>query len=49
MDCISTAQGHYNIPVKRIFTAISSGVKMQAEKDQKTEWINKLIASFKKK
>jgi hypothetical protein len=45
----TTAQGHYNIPVKRIFTAISSGVKMQAEKDQKTEWINKLIASFKQK
>ena len=45
----TTAQGHYNIPVKRIFTAISSGVKMQAEKDQKTEWINKLIASFRQK
>ena len=45
----STAQKNYNIPVKRIFTAISSGVKMQAEKDEKTEWINKLIASFKEK
>jgi hypothetical protein len=45
----TTAQKNYNIPVKRIFTAISSGVKMQAEKDQKTEWINKLIASFKEK
>jgi len=45
----TTAQKDYNIPVKRIFTAISSGVKMQAEKDEKTEWINKLIASFKER
>src|SRR6187549_1362453 len=45
----ATAQKDYKIPDKRIFTAISSGVKMQAEKDQKTEWINKLIASFKEK
>src|SRR5215510_14389773 len=30
----TTAQGDYKIPVKRIFTAISSGVKMQAEKDE---------------
>ena len=45
----TTAQKNYNIPVKRIFTAVSSGVKMQAEKDQKTEWVNKLIASFKEK
>jgi hypothetical protein len=45
----TTAQKDYNIPNKRIFTAVSSGVKMQAEKDQKTEWINKLIASFKEK
>jgi hypothetical protein len=44
-----TAQKDYNIPNKRIFTAVSSGVKMQAEKDQKTEWINKLIAAFKEK
>src|SRR6188768_1847423 len=45
----TTAQKDYNIPVKRIFTAVSSGVKMQAEKDEKTEWVNKLIASFKEK
>ncbi|HEX6168432.1 MAG TPA: hypothetical protein VFZ33_01990 [Chitinophagaceae bacterium] len=45
----TAAQRNYNIPIKRIFTAISSGVKMQAEKDQKTEWINKLITSFKEK
>ena len=45
----TTAQKNYNIPIQRIFTAISSGVKMQAEKDQKTEWVNKLITSFKEK
>ena len=45
----TTAQRNYNIPNKRIFTAVSSGVKMQAEKDQKTEWIEKLITSFKEK
>jgi len=42
----TTAQKDYKIPEKRIFTAISSGVKMQAEKDEKTELIKKLIDSF---
>ena len=45
----NTAQNNYKIPEKRIFTAISSGVKMQAEKDQKSAWIDKLITSFKEK
>lgn len=43
------AQGDYRIPVKRIFTAISSGVKMQAEKDQKNEWVQRLIKAFREK
>jgi hypothetical protein len=43
----STAQADYKIPVKRIFTAISSGVKGQAEKDEKTEWVKRLIDSFR--
>ena len=43
----TTAQGDYKIPVKRIFTAISSGVKMQAEKDEKNEWVKRLIDSFR--
>ncbi|HEY5966929.1 MAG TPA: hypothetical protein VIU35_03075, partial [Chitinophagaceae bacterium] len=43
----ATAQKVYKIPDKRIFTAISSGVKMQAEKDEKTELVKKLIDSFK--
>src|SRR6185503_14318033 len=43
----TTAQGDYKIPTKRIFTAISSGVKMQAEKDEKSEWVKRLIDSFR--
>jgi hypothetical protein len=43
----TTAQKAYNIPEKRIFTAISSGVKMQAEKDSKNELIKQLIDSFR--
>jgi hypothetical protein len=37
----------YDIPSKRIFTVISSGVKGQAEKDDKQQWVNKLIDSFR--
>lgn len=45
----TTAQNDYKIQNKKIFTVISSGVKMQAEKDEKTNWINNLIDSFKLK
>jgi hypothetical protein len=45
----NTALKEYKIPSKRIFTVISSGVKMQAEKDAKIAWINNLIDSFKVK
>jgi hypothetical protein len=38
---------NYNIPSGRVYTTISSGVKMQAEKDQKTAWVNQLIDSFR--
>jgi len=44
-----TAQKTYNIPAKRIFTAISSGVKMQAEKDNKNSWVQQLIDSFRQR
>jgi hypothetical protein len=44
-----TASKEYNIPVKKIFTVISSGVKMQAEKEKKTAEITKLISAFKTK
>jgi len=43
----ATARKDYNIPASRIFTAVSSGVKMQAEKDKKTELIKELIDSFR--
>ena len=42
-----TALSQYQIPAKNIFTVISSGVKMQAEKDNKYTEINKLTDSFK--
>ncbi len=41
------AQKDYKIPSKRIFTTVSSGVKMQAEKDGRTDWVNRLVDSFK--
>ncbi len=37
----------YHISPKRVFTVVSSGVKMQAEKEHKTEWITNLVDSFK--
>ncbi|MBI5858748.1 MAG: hypothetical protein HZB42_14040 [Sphingobacteriales bacterium] len=42
-----TALKDYEIPSKRIFTVVSSGVKMQAEKDNKMDWVNRLIDSFR--
>ena len=43
------AENNYNVPSKRIFTVISSGVKIKDEKDNKTSWVNKLIDSFRLK
>ncbi|MGB3005067.1 MAG: hypothetical protein WBC06_01055, partial [Chitinophagaceae bacterium] len=43
----ATASKNYHILPKNIFTVISSGVKMQAEKDNKLNWINNLIDSFR--
>ena len=37
------------IPVKKVFTVVSSGVKMQAEKDDKTKMIEDLIGAFRQK
>jgi hypothetical protein len=45
----TTAKNDYKIPFKRIYTVISSGVKMQAEKDVKLSWVNNLIDSFRVK
>jgi len=43
----STIVKQYKIQPKLVYTVVSSGVKMQAEKEEKTDWINSLIDSFK--
>jgi hypothetical protein len=43
----TTAVNQYQIPPSQVFTVISSGVKMQAEKDEKNSWIRQLIDSFR--
>lgn len=35
------------IPVANVFTAVSSGVNIQAEKEDKVSWITQLISAFK--
>ena len=42
-----TARKDYNIPPNRIFTVVSSGVKIQAAKFDKNAWITRLIDSFR--
>lgn len=42
----STALKEYNIPSSRIFSVVSSGVKMQADKEDKKEWVKSLSDSF---
>ena len=37
----------YNIPANHIFTAVSSGVNIQAVKENKLNWIDQLIRAFK--
>lgn len=41
------AVNQYQIPAERIFTAISSGVKGQAEKENKMPWVLNLADSFR--
>ena len=36
----------FKIPSRRVFTVISSGVKNQAEKESKQEWVTNLITKF---
>lgn len=45
----STVTNDYKIPSHDVFTVISSDVKMQAEKENKSTWINGLIDSFRLK
>jgi len=46
-DLYKISLQEYEIPANRIFTVISSGVKMQADKEQKIDWVNNLIDSFR--
>jgi hypothetical protein len=41
------AKKEYSIPAESIFTVISSGVKVQADKANKNSWVKNLIDSFK--
>ncbi len=41
------ALNDYHIPADRIYTVVSSGVKVQAEKEGKQAWVNTLIDSFR--
>jgi hypothetical protein len=43
----STALNTYNIPPERIFTVVSSGVKVQAEKEDKSNWISNFVDSVR--
>src|SRR5436190_9722398 len=45
----STLVNRYRIDPKFVYTVVSSGVKQQAEKEQKTDWITNLVDSFKTK
>lgn len=46
-DLYLLAVKEYKIPAVRIFTVVSSGVKSQAEKEEKMSWVHELIDSFK--
>jgi len=37
----------FKVPAKNVFTAVSSGVKIQAEKENKLNWIDQLSSAFK--
>ncbi|MDB5201149.1 MAG: hypothetical protein JWQ27_558 [Ferruginibacter sp.] len=41
------ALNDYQLPASRIYTVISSGVKVQAEKENKTAWLSNLKDSFR--
>jgi hypothetical protein len=42
-----TALNVYKIPTDRIYTTISSGVKVQADKEKKADWLKLLADSFR--
>src|SRR3954471_1698455 len=43
----TTAVNTYQIPPSQVYTVISSGVRMQADKDDKNSWLKQLIDSFR--
>ncbi len=43
----NVAINDYNLSSQKVFTVVSSGVKIQAEKADKTSWIKNLVDSFK--
>jgi len=43
----TVAKKEFNISTENIFTVVSSGVKIQAEKDSKEKWIQNLADSFR--
>jgi len=45
----ATLTKKYRIDPSYVYTVVSSGVKQQAEKEQKTEWIANLVDSFRTK
>jgi hypothetical protein len=49
LNLYEVAQEKYNIPSANIYTVISSGVKVQAEKEEKNEFINNLVTAFREK
>jgi hypothetical protein len=42
-----SAMRDYKIPATSIYTVVSSGVKIQADKEMKAEWISNLVDSFR--
>jgi len=49
LNLYNVATKEYLVSTDRVFTVISSGVQMQAVKEEKNDWINRLIDSFKLK
>lgn len=43
----NSALNDYKIPASHIYTVISSGVKIQADKEDKVSWITQLISAFR--
>lgn len=47
LDLYKSATEDYHISPDKIFTVVSSGVKVSAEKENKSGWITRLVDSFK--